>query len=66
VALTLPVEAIELALDLERREIPLATDAAHQFIVPQDARLTAEDREGIARWRHHLGAIVEYRAPELS
>jgi hypothetical protein len=48
------------------RGIPLATDADYRFIVPADARLTAADRAAIARWFHHLGAILEYRAPELS
>ena len=64
--LTLPVEVIELALDLERRGIPLATDANHQFIVPNDPQLTGADYVAIRRWRLHLGAAVEYRAPELS
>ena len=62
---TLPVEVIELVLDLERRGIPLATDADHQFIVPNDPRLSAADHAAIARWRHHVGAAVEYRAPEV-
>jgi hypothetical protein len=63
--LVLPVEVIELALDLERRGIPLATDADHQFIVPNDSRLTETDCAAITRWRLHLGAAVEYRAPEV-
>jgi len=62
----LPVEAFELALELERRGIPLATDANHQFIVPQNARLTDTDYLAITRWRRHLAVIVEYRAPEVS
>jgi TubC N-terminal docking domain len=63
---TVPAEALLLALDLEQRSIPLATDADHQFISPKDSRLTADDDAAIQRWRHHLGAIVEYRAPEVS
>jgi len=63
---TLPVEAIELTLDLERRGIPLATDSDHQFIVPNHPRLSEADRAAISRWRHHLGAAVEYRAPEVA
>lgn len=63
---TLPVEVIELVLDLERRDIPLVTDADHQFVVPADPRLTAADRGAIARWKHHVAAAIEYRAPELS
>ena len=61
---TIPVPALRLALDLEARGIPLATDADHQFVVPKDGRLTAEDLVNIQRWRAHLGAIVDYRAPE--
>ena len=62
--LTIPVPALRLALDLEARGIPLATDADHRFIVPHDERLTADDLVNIQRWRAHLGAIVDYRAPE--
>ena len=62
--LTIPVAALRLALALEARGIPLATDADHQFVVPSDDRVTADDLEEIQRWRAHLGAIVEYRAPE--
>ena len=62
--LTIPVPALRLALDLEARGIPLATDADHRFIVPQDERLTADDLVNIQRWRAHLCAIVDYRAPE--
>jgi hypothetical protein len=61
---TIPVPALRLALDLEARGIPLATDADHQFVVPKDERLTADDLVNIERWRAHLGAIVDYRAPE--
>src|SRR5580692_1819549 len=41
--LTIPVPALRLALDLEARGIPLATDADHQFVVAKDERLTVED-----------------------
>jgi hypothetical protein len=62
--LTIPVPALRLAIDLEARGIPLATDADHQFVVPKDERLTADDLVNMQRWRAHLGAIVDYRAPE--
>jgi hypothetical protein len=62
--LTIPVPALRLALDLEARGIPLATDADCQFVVPKDERLTADDLVNIQRWRAHLSAIVDYRAPE--
>jgi hypothetical protein len=60
---TIPVPALRLALDLEARGIPLATDADHRFVVPKDERLTADDLANMQRWRAHLGAIVDYRAP---
>jgi len=62
--LALPLAALTLALDLADRGMPLATDSDHQLIVPDDERLTPADRAAIARWRHHLGAIIEYRAPD--
>jgi hypothetical protein len=63
--LTVPVPALKLALDLEARGIPMATDAVHQFIVPTDDRLTPEDRTAMQRWHAHLGAIVKYHTPEV-
>lgn len=60
---TLPAEAIELALDLERRGIRLRTDAAHQLVVPRHPELTQADYAAIARWRLHLAAIANYSAP---
>ena len=62
--LTIPVPALRLAVDLEARGIPLATDADRQFVAPKDGRLTADDLVSMQRWRAHLGAIVDYRAPE--
>ena len=62
--LTIPVPALRLALNLEARGIPLATGADHQFVVPKDERLTADDLVNMQRWRAHLGAIVDHRAPE--
>jgi hypothetical protein len=63
--LTVPVAALSLALDLEARGISLSTDADHRLIVPPDSRLTIDDLAAIQRWQLHLGAIVEYRAPEV-
>jgi tubulysin polyketide synthase-like protein len=63
--LTVPVPALRLTLDLEARGIPLASDANHQFIVPTDDRLTPADLAAIRRWHAHLGAIIEYRVPEV-
>jgi hypothetical protein len=64
--LTVPVAALQLALDLEARGIPLATDQDHQFVIPDDPRLTPGDHAAIARWRLHLGAIVDYEAPTVA
>jgi hypothetical protein len=64
--LVLPEPAFRLVLDLEARGITLTTDPDHQFIIPNDPRLTEADRAAIARWRHHLGAAVEYHAPEIA
>lgn len=64
--LTIPVLALQLALDLESRGFPLKTDDNHAFIVFDDPRLTARDRVAIDRWRLHLGAIVEYQPPLMS
>jgi hypothetical protein len=64
---TVPVEPVELALEFERRGIRLATDSDHQLVVPDhDGRLTEDDRASLQRWRHHLGAILEYQAPEIA
>ena len=57
---TLPVEAIELAIDLERRGFRMSLDAGQQFQIEPPAKLTAEDRAAIRRWRLHLGAIISY------
>ena len=61
---TLPVEVIELAVRLEAQGVPLRADANHQFVMPEHPSLTAQDLAAIHRWRLHLGAIVEYEAPE--
>ena len=61
---TLPVEAIELALDLETKGIRLRVDADHQLVVDRgDPRLTDAEQAGIARWRLHLAALLTYQAP---
>jgi hypothetical protein len=63
--LTLPLPAINLAVDLEFRGIVLAVDAAHELVVPTDSRLTAEDRAAIHRWRRHLVAILLSPCPDV-
>jgi tubulysin polyketide synthase-like protein len=60
--LILPLPAITLALDLERRGVCLSLDADRQLVVAPAAALTDLDRAAICRWRLHLGAIVAYIA----
>lgn len=60
--LTLPLPALLLALDLERRGFKMALDEGQQFTIEATATLTDEDRAAIRRWRLHLGAIVGYDA----
>jgi hypothetical protein len=59
---TLPVEAIELAIDLERRGFTMSLDACQQVQIEPTAALTETDLAAIHRWRLHLGGIVEYDA----
>jgi hypothetical protein len=63
VSLTVPVEAVELALDLERRGHRQFLDDQQQYQLQPTAGLTDRDRAAIARWRRHLAALVGYEAP---
>jgi TubC N-terminal docking domain len=62
--LTVPVEALLLALDLESRGVRLALDGDALLVGPR-GRLTDEDRASIRRWKPHLLAIVSYNADAL-
>ena len=62
--LVLPLPAMLLALDLERRGFGMSLDAGGQFQIEPAATLTEADVAGIRRWRHHLGAIISYNADE--
>ena len=59
--LALPVAALLLALDLEVRGFTLSVDQDAQIRITPAAKLTDADRDGIRRWRLHLGAIAAYR-----
>jgi hypothetical protein len=64
--LVVPRPALELALDLEARGFRLSLDCYQQFqIEPGSASdaLTSAERNGIARWRSHLAALVGYEPP---
>lgn len=65
--LVVPLPALLLALDLEQRGFHMALNEADQITIEATGTsgpLTASDREEIARWRLHLGAIVGYVAPQ--
>ena len=63
--LVVPVEAIELALDMEAVGVPFSTDNDHRLVIDlSDARINDSQRAAIIRWRRHLGALVEYCAQE--
>jgi hypothetical protein len=57
---TLPVEAVELALDLERRGFRQSIDAAGCYQVEPPAGLNGDDRARLARWRNHVVAVLRY------
>jgi hypothetical protein len=63
---TLPVEAIELAIELEARGFRQSVNAAGEYRIEPAERLSDRDRSGIARWRHHLAAIIAYEPPQIS
>jgi hypothetical protein len=60
--LVLPLPAVQLALDLERRGFKMSLDACQQVQLEPTAVLTETDLAAIRRWRLHLGAIITYEA----
>jgi hypothetical protein len=71
--LTLPVEALRLALALEDRGATFAVDGDDLVVDGPPGFLTdgppgfltEDDRIAIRRWRVHLKAITTYQAPEV-
>ena len=63
---TLPVEAIELAIDLEARGFRQFLDGQGEYHVEGLERLSTDYRSRIARWRQHLAAIAAYKPPQVS
>ncbi|MGE3508422.1 MAG: hypothetical protein AB7N65_06015 [Vicinamibacterales bacterium] len=53
-----PVEAVGLAIDLERRGFRQVLDEHGRYAVEPAAGLSESDRSRIARWRVHLGVLV--------
>ncbi|MGE3510550.1 MAG: hypothetical protein AB7N65_16890 [Vicinamibacterales bacterium] len=64
-ALTLPVEVLALALDLESRGFRQSVDARGEYQVEPSAGLTESDRLQVGRWRRHLAVVVAYAASEV-
>lgn len=62
--LVLPLPAVLLALDLERRGFQMRVDVHQEFCIEPPAALTDADVVAIRRWRRHLMAIVAYNADE--
>jgi hypothetical protein len=60
--LTLPLGAVQLALDLEQRGLHLRREDGDVLFVGPRERLTDDDRAGLRRWKRHLLAILEYDA----
>jgi hypothetical protein len=60
--LTVPEEAFDLLLDLERRGLALVVAADGHLIVRPKARITAADDAAIRKHRDALLALVTYCA----
>jgi hypothetical protein len=62
--LTLPLEALRLALALEDRGATFAVDGEDLIVDGPPGFLSEDDRAAIRRWRLHLKAIATYQPPE--
>ncbi len=57
--LTLPREAVDFAMDLERRGFELTVSDRDIDVQPAKA-LTPADRDALARWRQHVVALTQF------
>ena len=57
--LTLPREAVDFAMDLERRGFELTVSDRDIDVQPAKA-LTPADRVALARWRQHVVALTQF------
>ena len=62
--LTLPLEALRLALALEDRGATFAVDGEDLVVDGPPGFLSEDDRAAIRKWRVHLKAIATYQVPE--
>ena len=66
--LATPVEPLALALDLDRRGITLRVEGDKLRVVGVDGakpELSEAETAAIRRWKAHLIALAEYRAPDV-
>ncbi|HMJ81950.1 MAG TPA: hypothetical protein VK504_02215 [Vicinamibacterales bacterium] len=61
--LVVPLPAVELALDLERRGIELWIEDGDALCVGPPTHLTDEDRAALRRWKLHVLAFLAYVPP---
>ena len=61
--LVLPLPAVLLALDLERRGFRLSLDAEDHIVIDPQAAFTEIDVIAIDHWRLHLAALLSYECP---
>ena len=64
--LTLPLEALRLALALEDRGATFAVDGEDLVVDGPAGFLTEDDQLAIRRWKRHLMAIATYQPPETA
>lgn len=60
--LTVPLEPLMLALDLEARGFHMFAEGEDLLVQPA-ARLTPEDIASLKRWKRHVLAILAYEPP---
>ena len=63
--LSLPVEPLMLALELEQRGFRMTREKPDTLNVQPCQHLTREDCARIRRWKHHLLSLLSYEAPQL-
>ena len=62
--LALPLEPIELALELERRGIKLWRDG-EDIVIEPFSLLSQDDVRALKRWKLHVLALLDYEPPEV-
>jgi hypothetical protein len=63
--LALPVQAVQLALELEERGFQMSREGAYTLVVKPHEYLTDNDCLRIRRWKWHLLALLDYGESQL-